>query len=62
MIVQFLKFIGFSSLGAAIQLGIVYSLVDQYQITYPIALVIGVLSGAFGNFMLNKKFTFKDKI
>lgn len=60
-ILQFLKFIGFSSLGAAIQLGIVFSLVDQYQISYPIALIIGVLSGAFGNFMLNKKFTFKDR-
>ena len=60
-IVQFLKFIGFSSIGAAIQLGIVFSLIDQYQLSYPIALVIGVLSGAFGNFMLNKKFTFKEK-
>jgi len=61
-IVQFLKFVGFSSLGAIIQLGIVFSLIDQYEITYPMALLIGVLSAAFGNFILNKKLTFKEKI
>jgi len=60
-ITQFLKFISFSSIGALLQLGIVFSLIEQYDVGYPIALLIGVLSAAFGNFMLNKKFTFKDK-
>ena len=60
-IVQFLKFIGFSSLGALLQLGIVFALIDQYEITYPVALLIAVLSAAFGNFVLNKKLTFKEK-
>ena len=59
--IQFLKFIGFSSLGALVQLGIVFSLIDQYEINYPIALLVGVLSAAFGNFILNKKLTFKEK-
>lgn len=59
--VQFLKFLGFSSLGALLQLGIVFSLIDQYDVDYPIALLVGVLSAAFGNFILNKKFTFKEK-
>lgn len=58
---QFLKFISFSSIGALVQLGIVFSLIEHYDVGYPIALLIGVLSAAFGNFMLNKKFTFKDK-
>ncbi|QLH02142.1 dolichol-phosphate mannosyltransferase [Nitrosopumilus cobalaminigenes] len=61
IIVQFLKFIGFSSLGALLQLGIVFSLIDQYEISFPVALFIGVLSAAFGNFILNKKLTFKEK-
>lgn len=59
--VQFLKFIGFSSLGALVQLGIVFSLIDQYEINYPIALFVGVMSAAFGNFILNKKLTFSEK-
>ena len=60
-IVQFLKFIGFSSLGALVQIGIVFSLIEQYDVGYPVALLIGVLSAAFGNFVLNKKLTFKEK-
>jgi len=59
--VQFLKFIGFSSLGALLQIGIVFLLIEHYEIGYPIALLIGVLSAAFGNFILNKKLTFKEK-
>jgi len=60
-IVQFLKFIGFSSIGALVQIGIVFSLIEQYDVGYPVALLIGVLSAAFGNFVLNKKLTFKEK-
>ncbi|QDI89698.1 glycosyltransferase family 2 protein [Candidatus Nitrosopumilus sp. SW] len=60
-ITQFTKFLTFSSIGAAIQLGMVFSLVDNYQLDYPIVLLLAVLSAAFGNFILNKKFTFKEK-
>ena len=59
---QYGKFIGFSSLGALIQLAMIYSLVDGNGISYPIALGLGVLTGAFGNYILNKKWTFKEKL
>lgn len=59
---QFVKFIGFSSLGALAQVGMVYVLVDGYQVQYPIALVLAVFSAALSNFLLNKKWTFKEKI
>lgn len=60
-ILQFGKFVGFSSLGAIIQLEIVFLLVEGYQMFYPLALILGVLAAAFGNFSLNKKFTFHEK-
>ena len=59
---QFSKFIMFSSLGALIQLGVVFSLVDNYNWVYTTALGAGVLTGAFSNFILNKKWTFKEKV
>jgi len=59
---QYGKFAGFSSLGALLQLFMVFSLVEEYQMMYPIALVIAVLTAAFGNFVLNKKWTFREKI
>ena len=59
---QYSKFIMFSSIGALIQLGVVYSLVDNYNWIYTSALGIGVLTGAFSNFILNKKWTFKEKL
>jgi len=61
-LVQYGKFIGFSSLGALVQLGIVYVLVDSYQLLYPVALVLGVATAASSNFILNKKWTFKEKV
>ncbi len=59
---QYGKFAGFSSLGALLQLFMVFSLVEEHQVMYPIALVIAVLTAAFGNFVLNKKWTFREKI
>jgi dolichol-phosphate mannosyltransferase len=61
-LVQYSKFIGFSSLGALAQLGMVFLLVDNYSIQYPIALVLAVFCAALSNFILNKKWTFKEKI
>ncbi len=61
-ILQYSKFIMFSSVGALIQLGVVFSLVDNYNWIYTTALGIGVLTGAFSNFILNKKLTFKEKL
>ena len=59
---QYGKFVTFSSLGALVQLAMVFYLVDEYQVSYPISLVLAVLSAAFGNYILNKKYTFKEKI
>jgi len=59
---QYGKFVGFSSLGALVQLGMVFSLVEASQISYPIALTLAVFTAAFGNFILNKKWTFKEKL
>lgn len=59
---QYGKFVSFSSLGALLQLGIVFYLVDIQNISYPVSLVIAVGLAAFGNFVLNKKWTFKEKL
>lgn len=61
-IIQYGKFAGFSSIGALVQLGLVYYLVDELTISYPIALVSAVATAAFSNFILNKKWTFKEKV
>ena len=62
IISQYGKFAMFSSLGALVQLGMVYFLVDNNGISYPLALILAVMTAAFGNFMFNKKFTFKEKL
>ena len=59
---QYGKFALFSSLGALVQLGVVYFLVDKNEVSYPIALILAVITAAFGNFVLNKKWTFKEKV
>ena len=59
---QYGKFVSLSSIGALVQLGIVYSLVDVHQTSYPLALITGVIGASIGNFICNKKWTFKEKI
>lgn len=60
--IQYGKFVGFSSIGALVQIGMVYYLVDEIKILYPVALVLAVGTAAFSNFILNKKWTFKEKV
>jgi dolichol-phosphate mannosyltransferase len=60
--VQYGMFIAFSSIGALLQLSIVYLLVEGSQMDYAIALVIGVIIASIGNFIFNKKWTFKERI
>jgi dolichol-phosphate mannosyltransferase len=55
-------FIGFSSLGAIIQLLLVYALVENYDMEYPPSLIVAVAAASVGNFLLNKKWTFKEKL
>jgi len=59
---QYGKFSIFSSLGALVQLGMVFWLVDSHNIAYPLALVSAIATAALGNFILNKKLTFKEKL
>jgi len=59
---QFGKFVSFSSLGALIQLGLVFTLVEETALSYPLALIIAVGAASFGNFIMNKKWTFKENI
>jgi len=59
---QYGKFSLFSSLGALVQLGIVFWLVDSYDVAYPLALILAIATAAFSNFILNKKLTFKEKL
>ena len=61
-LVQYGKFAGFSSIGALVQLGMVYYLVDGWGVSYPISLTMAVGIAAFSNFILNKKWTFKEKV
>jgi len=61
-LVQYGKFVAFSSLGALIQLGMVYVLVDNYQFVFLHALILAVIIAATSNFILNKKWTFKEKV
>ena len=60
--IQFGMFIGFSSLGAIIQLLLVYALVENYDMEYPPSLIAAVAAASVGNFLLNKKWTFKEKL
>lgn len=55
-------FSGFSTFGALVQLAVLYTLFDSYDLYYPLALVLAVATGAAGNFLLNKKWTFKERI
>lgn len=62
LLTQYGKFSLFSSLGALVQLGMVYWLVDFNDVTHPIALILAIGTAAFSNFILNKKLTFKEKL
>ena len=59
---QYGKFIFFSSLGALVQLSVVFYLVEEHTLWYPLALILGVMIAAMSNFILNKKWTFNEKI
>jgi dolichol-phosphate mannosyltransferase len=61
-LVQYGLFAGFSAFGALVQLGMLYGLVENYGMSYPLALVLAVATASIGNFLLNKKWTFKEKV
>jgi dolichol-phosphate mannosyltransferase len=59
---QFGLFLCFSTFGALIQIGTLYLLMTDYHISYPVSLVLAVLAASSGNFLLNKKWTFNDRL
>ena len=60
--IQYGKFVAFSSIGALVQLGMIFYLVDEFNLPFHIALILGVGTAAFSNFVVNKKWTFKEKV
>ncbi|HKZ62353.1 MAG TPA: glycosyltransferase family 2 protein [Nitrososphaera sp.] len=61
-IMQYCLFAGFSTPGAIIQLLMLYMLHGNQQISYPTALILAVMVAAVGNFLFNKKWTFRERI
>lgn len=61
-LLQYVMFAGFSSFGALVQLGMMFALVEYQGVGKGIALVVAVATASIGNFLLNKKWTFKEKV
>jgi len=61
-IIQYGMFMSFSSIGALIQLVMVYIIMENYDVSYPLTLIVAVMAASASNFLLNKKWTFKEKI
>jgi len=61
-IIQYSKFAGFSSVSGLVQIGMVYYFVNEFSLSYPISLLLAVLTAAFSNFVLNKRWTFNEKL
>ncbi len=59
---QYGKFSLFSSLGALVQISMMFWLVESYNVEQPPALLLAIGTAAFSNFLLNKKLTFKEKL
>jgi len=61
-IVQYGLFLGFSGIGAVFQLLTVYALVELRHMDYSVSLFLAVAIASVGNFLLNKKWTFQEKV
>jgi dolichol-phosphate mannosyltransferase len=59
---QYGMFTGFSSFGAALQLLIVYLLTGASGFNYEISLFMAVAIASVSNFLLNKRWTFQERI
>jgi dolichol-phosphate mannosyltransferase len=58
---QYLSFIGMSAIGLIIQIALLYYMVENL-IPYRISLIVAIGIATTINFILNKKFTFKEKV
>ena len=61
-VLQYTKFAGFSSISGLVQIGMVYYFVNEFNLLYPVSLVLAVGTAAFSNFIVNKKWTFNEKV
>ena len=59
---QYVLFLALCTLGAVIQLSLVYAFVEYSHISYAISLILAVSIASLSNFLLNKKITFGEKI
>ena len=60
-IVMYVKFVGVSLLGMAIQLGTVYLLVESLAVYYMLAALVSICIAGVINFMINRSWTFGIK-
>jgi dolichol-phosphate mannosyltransferase len=58
---QFGSFIAISAIGLSIQISLLYYMVENF-VPYRIALIVAIAVATTINFILNKKFTFKEKV
>ena len=59
---QYVLFFVLCTLGAVIQLSLVYVFVEYSHITYAISLIMAVCIASLSNFLLNKRITFGERI
>jgi len=59
---QYALFMALCALGAFIQLSLIYVFVETSNVPYAISLILAVCIASIGNFLLNKKITFGEKI
>jgi len=59
---QYSLFMVLCTLGAVVQLSLVYVFVEYSHIQYAVSLIMAVSIASLGNFLLNKKITFGEKI
>ena len=59
---QYALFLALCTLGAVVQLSLVYVFVEYSHVTYTISLIMAVCIASLSNFLLNKRITFGEKI
>lgn len=59
---QYGTYLGFTSLGALVQLSLLYVLVESSHFEYGLSLLMAVTIASVSNFIMNKKWTFGERI
>jgi dolichol-phosphate mannosyltransferase len=59
---QYCSFAGISAVGASIQLLLLYLLVAEYGLQYRVSLILAIAVASISNFLLNKKWTFRENL